>query len=131
LRSFSPTAPSTSFGGRPTTNDLLSIAVDSHLNDFVMTVRPSTAGVLVAPAHSSGPLSNPIHITDPNIVQYVSVAIDSDDNLLIAGYDIQGMAIIDTFGTSRRMTSPPLLRSSRVAKPACFRAGGFFSHRTT
>ena len=123
-------APSRSFM-LTTTNDLLSIAVDSHLNDFVMTVRPSTAGVLVAPAHSSGPLSNPIHITDPNIVQYVSVAIDSDDNLLIAGYDIQGTAIIDTFGTSRRMTSPPLLRSSRVAKPACFRAGGFFSHRTT
>ena len=93
------------------TNDLLGIAVDSHLNDFVLTVRPTEAGVLVAPANSSGPVTNPIHITDPNIVQYVSIAIDSDDNLLIAGYDIRGAAIIDTFGTRRSMTSPPLLRS--------------------
>src|ERR1700733_6699259 len=73
-------APSRSFM-LTTTNDLLSIAVDSHLNDFVLTVRPSEAGVLVAPANSSGPVTNAIHITDPNIVQYVSIAIDSDDNL--------------------------------------------------
>ena len=119
-------APSRSFM-LTMTNDLLSIAVDSHLNDFVMTVRPSEAGVLVAPANSSGPVTNPIHITDPNIVQYVSVAIDSDDNLLIAGYDIRGAAIIDTLGTSRSITSPRLLRSLTGSKTGLLPGAGLFA----
>ena len=110
-----------------TTNDLLSIAVDSHLNDFVLTVRPSEAGVLVAPANISGPVTNPIHITDPNIVQYVSIAIDSDDNLLIAGYDVRGAVIIDTLGTSRSITSPPLLRSLTGSKTGLLPGAGLFA----
>ncbi|MBN3756103.1 hypothetical protein G3N95_24400 [Paraburkholderia sp. Tr-20389] len=93
------------------TNDLPGVAVDSRLNDFVLSVRPSTAGVMVVPVNSSGPIPNPVRITDPNITHYQSIAIDGDDNLLIAGYDIQGAAIIDTFGTSRSVTAPPLLRS--------------------
>ncbi|HEX7910039.1 MAG TPA: hypothetical protein VF534_18380 [Paraburkholderia sp.] len=119
-------APSRSFM-LTMTNDLLSIAVDSHLNDFVLTVRPAEAGVLIAPANSSGPLANPIHITDPNIVQYVSIAIDSDDNLLIAGYDMRGAAIIDTFGTRRSMTAPPLLRSLTGSKTGLLPGAGLFA----
>ncbi|MFL9920261.1 hypothetical protein PQR75_33780 [Paraburkholderia fungorum] len=119
-------APSRSFM-LTITNDLLSIAVDSHLNDFVLTVRPSEAGVLVAPANSSGPVTNAIEITDPNIVQYVSIAIDRDNNLLIAGYDIRGAAIIDTFGTSRSMTSPPLLRSLTGSKTGLLPGAGLFA----
>jgi hypothetical protein len=92
-----------------------------------MTVRPSEAGVLVPPANSSGPVTNPIHITDPNIVQYVSVAIDSDDNLLIAGYDIRGAAIIDTLGTSRSITSPRLLRSLTGSKTGLLPGAGLFA----
>ncbi|BCZ81211.1 hypothetical protein PTKU64_48860 [Paraburkholderia terrae] len=102
------------------TNDLPGIAVDSRLNDFVMSVRPSTAGVMVIPVHSSGDIPNPVRITDPNITQYQSIAIDSDDNLLIAGYDIQGTAIIDTFGTSRSVTAPSLLRSLTGPKTGLF-----------
>jgi hypothetical protein len=109
------------------TNDLLSIAVDSHLNDFVMTVRPATAGVMVAPPNSSGPLPNPIRITDPNINQYVSIAINKDDDLLIAGYDIRGAVIIDTFGTSRSITSPPLLRSLTGSKTGLLPGGVGFA----
>ncbi|MPW19998.1 hypothetical protein GCT13_24650 [Paraburkholderia sp. CNPSo 3157] len=120
-------APSRSF--MFDTNDLVSIAVDSHLNDFVMSVRPSTAGVLVALANTSGPVSNPIHITDPTISQYESVAIDSDDNLLVAGYDIQGTAIIDTFGTSRSITAPPLLRSITGPQTGLLSGRGVFFSR--
>ena len=122
-------APSRSFM-LTTTNDLLSIAVDSHLNDFVMTVRPAEAGVLVAPANSSGPVTNPIHITDPNIVQYVSIAIDSDNNLLIAGYDIRGAAIIDTLDTRRSMTSPPLLRSLTGSKTGLLAGAALFARNS-
>jgi hypothetical protein len=102
------------------TNDLPGIAVDSRLNDFVLSVRPSTACVMVVPVNSSGPIPNPVRITDPNITQYQSIAIDSDDNLLIAGYDIQGTAIIDTFGTSRSVSAPPLLRSLTGPKTGLF-----------
>ncbi|BCF94394.1 hypothetical protein [Paraburkholderia largidicola] len=104
----------------PMTNDLPGIAVDSRLNDFVLSVRPSTAGVMVLPVNSSGPIPNPVRITDPNITQYQSIAIDGDDNLLIAGYDIQGAAIIDTFGTSRSVSAPPLLRSLTGPKTGLF-----------
>lgn len=123
-------APSRSFM-LTMTNDLLSIAVDSHLNDFVMTIRPSEAGVLVAPANSSGPLPNPIRITDPNIVQYVSLAIDNEDNLLVAGYDSRGAVIIDTLGTSLSITSPPLLRSLTGAKTGLIPGGGFARNNIT
>jgi hypothetical protein len=102
------------------TNDLSGIAVDSRLNDFVLTIRISEASVMVVPVNSSGQIPNPVRIMDPNIVQYQSIAIDSDDNLLIAGYDIQGTAIIDTFGTSRSVTAPPLLRSLTGPKTGLF-----------
>jgi hypothetical protein len=102
------------------TNDLPGVAVDSRLNDFVLSVRPSTAGVMFIPARSNGQIPNPVRITDPTITQYQSIAIDSDDNLLIAGYDIQGTAIIDTFGTSRSVTAPPLLRSLTGPKTGLF-----------
>jgi hypothetical protein len=94
------------------TNDLNGIGVDSRLNDFVLNFRPSTAGVLVAPNKSSGVLTNPIRITDPNIGEdYQSLAIDDDDNLVIAGYDSQGRTVIDTFWTRKTFNKPPLLRS--------------------
>jgi len=119
-------APSRSFM-LTMTNDLLSIAVDSYLNDFVLSVRPSEAGVYIVPNNSSGPLANPIHLTDPNVIQYVSVAVDNEDNLLIAGYDIRGAAIIDTFGTSRNITSPPLLRSLTGGKTGLLPGAGVFA----
>ena len=122
-------APSRSFM-LTTTNDLLSIAVDSHLNDFVLSVRPSEAGVYVVPKNSSGPVTSPVHITDPNVVQYVSIAIDSDDNLLIAGYDARGTALIDTLGTSRSLTAPPLLRSLTGSRTGLLPAGGLFARNT-
>jgi hypothetical protein len=118
-------APSRSFMLQ--TNDLVSIAVDSHLNDFVMIVRPASAGVQVVPVNSSGVVHNPIVITDPNIVQYVSLAVDDEDNLLIAGYDTRGAVIIDTLGTSLSITSPPLLRSLTGSKTGLLPSTGGFA----
>ena len=114
------------------TNDLPGVAVDSRLNDFVLSVRPSTAGVMVVPARSAGPIPNPVRITDPNIAHYQSIAIDGDGNLLIAGYDIQGTVIIDTFGTSRSVTAPPLLRSRTGPRTGLFPGRNvFFSQIAT
>src|ERR1700692_1483226 len=109
------------------TNDLESIAVDSHLNDFVMVVRPSGPPVQVVPVNSSGLVPHPIAISDPNIIQYVSLAVDDEDNLLIAGYDTRGAVIIDTLGTGRSITSPALLRSLTGSKTGLLPATGGFA----
>jgi hypothetical protein len=92
-------------------NDLVSIAVDSRLNDFVMSIRQPNTPIFVAPNGSSGFLGSPVVISDANLAQYVSLAVDEDDNLLVAGYDSQGAARVDTLGTSQSITSPPILRS--------------------
>lgn len=92
-------------------NDLVSIAVDSRLNDFVMNVRQPAVPIFVAPNKSTGILANPTVISDPNLSQYRSLAVDTEDNLLVAGYNDRGAVVIDTFGTARSITSPALLRS--------------------
>ncbi|MGF6837634.1 hypothetical protein QF001_001501 [Paraburkholderia youngii] len=94
-------------------NDLVSIAVDSHLNDFILSIRAGAGPLFVAPVNSTGLLLQPIVISDPtpNLRVYVSLAVDNEDNLLLAGYDDRGAAIIDTLGTARSLTSPALLRS--------------------
>jgi hypothetical protein len=92
-------------------NDLVSIAVDSHLNDFVMSIRQAAVPIFVAPKGSQGSLANPVIIADGNLMQYTSLAVDEDDNLLVAGYDANGAARIDTFATSQSLASPHIVRS--------------------
>ena len=106
------------------TNDLSGIGVDSRLNDFVLNFRPSTAGVLVVVANTTGVVTHPIVITDSNISEYQGIAVDSDDNLLIAGYDTRGAAVIDVFDTSKSLTSPPLLRSITGTNTGLFPSSG-------
>jgi hypothetical protein len=107
-------------------NDLVSIAVDSHINDFVMSIRQPASPIFVAPDRSTGFLANPVVISDPNIAEYVSLAVDNQDNLLVAGYDSQGTPRIDTLGTSHSLASPPLLRSIAGTNTRLLSGGGGF-----
>jgi hypothetical protein len=92
-------------------NDLVSIAVDSRLNDFVMSIRQPTAPIFVVPNGSGGFVGNPAVISDPNLAQYLSLAFDRRDNLLVAGYDSHGAARVDALATSRGISHPAVLRS--------------------
>jgi hypothetical protein len=62
------------------------------------------------------------------LAQYVSLAVDQDDNLLVAGYDSQGAARVDTLGTSQSIPSPPVLRSIAGTKTGLLAGGAAFGN---
>ncbi len=93
------------------TNDLVAIAIDSRVNDFVVSNRPGVPTILVLPAGSSGFQSNPVVIQDTNLQSAGALAIDRSGDLLVGGYDSSGICTIDTFATSQTLKSPPLLRT--------------------
>jgi hypothetical protein len=107
-------------------NDLVSIAVDSRLNDFVMSIRQPEAPIFVAPNGSRGFLSNPVILSDANLAQYASLAVDEDDNLLVAGYDAHGAARVDTLGTSKKIPSAVVIRSIAGANTGLLAGAGTF-----
>ena len=113
---FSVFAPDATGNATPTrtvevfTNDLVAIAVDSHVNDYVLSVRDGPQ-VAVFPNTANGRSnSNPVIITDPNIGLVGSIAIDKNDHLLIAGYNGKGEAQIDTLAISKN--APPVVLTS-------------------
>ncbi|HVA90506.1 MAG TPA: hypothetical protein VNL71_11780 [Chloroflexota bacterium] len=81
------------------TNDLTAIAVDSHIRDYVLSVRQGPR-VFVYHDGLSSQQSTPIVITDPSLAAVAGIAIDSQQNLVMAGYDANGQARIDTFHTA-------------------------------
>src|SRR5258706_1055927 len=93
------------------TNDLVAIAIDSRTNDFVVSNRSGVPTILVLPSGSSGSQPNPVVIQDPNLRYAGTVAIDGGGDLLVGGYDSNGICTIDTFATSHTLNSPPLLRT--------------------
>jgi hypothetical protein len=109
-------------------NDLASIAVDSRLNDFVISINNPALPIFVAPNGSRGILGNPVVISDPNIQLFVSLAIDLDDNLLVGGYDANGDARIDTLNTSHSITSPSVVRSIFGPDTGLFDGGTAFAN---
>lgn len=103
------TAPSRSF--QLPENDLTSNAVDAPGYDFILSIRQPPTPIFVVPPGASGYIAQPIILSDPNLAQYESIAIDSHGNLLVAGYQPDGTARVDTWGTGTSLASPPLLRS--------------------
>ena len=90
------------------TNDLVSIGVDSQGNDFVFS--PRQGEIVFLPNGTVGPPAPRIALDAAGVA---SVAIDRDDNLLVAGWDQANAAFIDTLGTSQSKSSPAVLRSIR------------------
>ena len=107
-------------------NDLVSIAVDSKINDFVLSIRQPNLPIFVVPAGATGYQGNATVITDPNIQQYQAIATDRDDNLLAAGYDSSGNARIDTYRTSMSLTAPQMIRSLTGPGTGLLRGAGTF-----
>ena len=90
------------------TNDLVSIAVDSKLNDFILSIR-SGHNILVAPNGTNGQLNNPAIINDADVA-VDGIAVDPEDNLVVAGYDVSGAPAVDTLETSKNVSAPPRIR---------------------
>jgi hypothetical protein len=93
------------------TNDLVGIAVDSHVNDFVVSIRQFPPSIFVLPPSASGQQQNPTTIEDPSLFPIGDVAIDEDRNLLVGGHDSSGVTAVQTFKTSRTLKSPPIIRT--------------------
>ncbi len=93
------------------TNDLTGIALDSHLHDYVLSIRGGPR-VLVYRGGASGQQPSEAVITDPALAVVAGIAVDPDDNLLIAGYQADGQARVDTYNTGTTLgTSTKLIRS--------------------
>lgn len=96
------------------TNDLTGIAVDSRGRDYILYIRSQSSGsVRVFAAGASGYPTPLIVVRDPALATVTGIAIDDQDNLLLAGYDLtSGQARIDTYSLGQH--GPPratLLRS--------------------
>jgi hypothetical protein len=101
------------------TNDLVAIAIDSRTNDFVVSNRSGVPTILVLPSGSSGSQPNAVVIQDPNLRYAGTVAIDGGGDLLVGGYDSNGICTIDTFA-SHTLNSPPLLRTLKGSVTGLF-----------
>ena len=90
------------------TNDLLSVATDSKVNDYILSRREGPSTIIVVPPAATIPSYS---FSDPNLITASDIAIDPQDNLLIAGYDMNGNPVVDTYGTSSSLSSPSPLRT--------------------
>jgi hypothetical protein len=114
------------------TNDLTSIAVDADLHDFVLTVRPDFR-VEVFPNGAVGPQppSAEVAIRDPNLAALASIAVDQDEDLLIAGYQPDGQARIDTFDTGTTLGAQTTIVRSIVGAQTGLQAGSTSKFETS
>jgi len=101
------------------TNDLIAIAIDSHITDYIMSNRGRPNAILVVPNGATAPIGS---FNDPDLQSAWGLAVDAENNLLVAGYDVNGAATIDTFATSANNTAPARIR--RLQGPAT----GLFSN---
>ncbi len=86
-------------------NDLLSIATDGTY-DFVLIEKGGEPQVAVT--NASNPKAT-FYVSNLSGNQAGGLAVDLAKNLLVAGYDINGNAVVDIYGTSASVTSPSLI----------------------
>jgi hypothetical protein len=89
------------------TNDLVAIATDSNNTDFILSNREGSSEVVVVPNNATTPSSS---FFDTDLQIAWGLAIDAENNLLLAGYTSSGVATIDTFAASANSTAPTRIR---------------------
>ncbi len=98
--------------------DFLAIAIDSHINDFVLT-EEAVPGFEIF-AKGSLPSQACAYYVDLDATYgyqaATGLAVDREDNLLIGASDADGNSLIATFHTAAGLFSPPLLRTITGAK---------------
>jgi len=90
------------------TNDLLAVATDARVDDFALSRREGPAAIAVILADKTTPSYS---FNAPNFGQSDSLAVDTDDNLLVGGYDASGNALVETIGIASSLSSPATVRS--------------------
>jgi hypothetical protein len=90
------------------TNDLLAVASDSRVNDFVLSRRSGPAAVVVILPGTTTPA---YAWNAPGFTKSASVAVDTQGNLVVAGYDASGNALVETMGTSTSLSAPEVVHT--------------------
>lgn len=90
------------------TNDLLAIATDAKVTDFVLTRREGPAAIAVLLAGSTTPANG---INAPGFQQAGSLAVDGENNLVVGGYDFDNKGLVETLGTNRSYSAPVVVRT--------------------
>jgi hypothetical protein len=104
------------------TNDLVAIAVDRRLNDFVASPR-SGSNIFVFPDGSSGRTPPSIEFVVPFIAHFGDLAIDQHDDLLVAGVDGSGQPLVLTLATSSSLAAPATIRTLKGPRTGLLMGG--------
>ena len=100
-------------------NDLVALAIDRNVNDFVMSRRDGNAAISVTePSTTRAEFA----FVAPGFGVASSLAIDKDDNLIVGGWDIDGNALIETLSTSTSLGSPAVVRQLAGSRTRIFPA---------
>jgi hypothetical protein len=89
------------------TNDLIAIATNSNTTDFILSNRARPSEIVVVPDQATTPVGS-FYLTQ--LQSAWSLAIDATNNLLVGGYDANGVATVDTYNTSINRTAPLRVR---------------------
>ena len=88
-------------------NDLVALATDRQVNDFVLSKRDGNAAISVTePSTTRAEFS----FVAPGFSIASALAVDKENNLIVGGWDTNNNAIIETLGTSASLGSPGVVR---------------------
>jgi hypothetical protein len=84
------------------------LATDRQVNDFTTTIEAGNAYITVTQPSTTRAEFN---FVAPGVGIISGLAVDKDDNLLVAGYTNDGNAVIQTLGTSASLGAPSIVRT--------------------
>jgi hypothetical protein len=99
-------------------NDLVALATDVQVNDFVESRRDGVAAISVTTADATRAKYS--FIAPGFVGGSGALAVDSDDNLVVGGYDSGSNALIETMGTSVSLGAPAVMGALAGAKTGIF-----------
>ncbi len=89
-------------------NDLIGLAIDRNVNDFVLSNRDGGGAITVTePSTTKAEFA----FFAPGYNFGAALAIDKDDNLVVGGYDFDLNPLIETMDTSASLGSPNVVRT--------------------
>lgn len=89
-------------------NDLIALAIDRNVNDFVLSNRDGGGAITVTePSTTKAEFA----FFAPGYNFGAGLAVDKDDNLVVGGYDFDLNPLIETLDTSASLGSPNVVRT--------------------
>lgn len=107
-------------------NDLIALATDRKVNDFVLSNREGGGGITVTEPSTT---RSEFAFFAPGFDFGSGLAIDKDDNLVVGGFDFDLNPLIETMDTSASLGSPNVVRTLAGPNTGIYPlTAGDFSH---